>query len=344
MSRIGGRSVVHLPWEAFTGVLHIGVDEAGYGPLLGPLVIGLAAFRVEDRELSADGDRPSEDARIRRRLKGYVCRVSRRARAEALPVPIDDSKRVLQRHGVEGLARGVGAFAAALDQAPPAHLEDLIVRYTDRRPEGYAEAPWFEDLHRVPLPTYPWTGPLEDRWARRGVRALDLRVLPADAPELNQSFASLQNKANVLGLLSATLLLSVLDRHPGEDAQVVMDRHGGRLDYSGYLAQVFPFSAVCPLAGPRGESRYRVDLPDRCLHIRFVTKGDQVSLAVSWASMAAKLTRELFMRRFNQWFAERCPGLKPTAGYTTDGRRFLDDVADVLCDEEIARDLLVRSR
>ena len=28
-------------------MLHIGVDEAGYGPLLGPLVIGVAAFRVE---------------------------------------------------------------------------------------------------------------------------------------------------------------------------------------------------------------------------------------------------------------------------------------------------------
>lgn len=340
-------------------MLHIGVDEVGYGPLLGPLVIGLAAFRVEDTALSTAGDsltgdslaggsraggRAVGDARIRRRLKGYVCRVSRSARTPALPVPIDDSKRVLQRHGIDGLARGVGAFSAALDQAPPAHLEDLIDRYSDCRPEDFSRAPWFERLDTVAVPTYPWTGPLEDKWAARGVRALDLRVLPVDAPALNESFHALQNKANVLGLLSATLLLSVLDRYPGEDAHVVMDRHGGRLDYSAYLAQVFPFAQVARRPAPRGESAYRVDLPDRCLWIRFVTKGDQISLAVSWASMAAKLTRELFMRRFNAWFAERCPGVKPTAGYVTDGRRFLEDVQDFLCQEAIERHLLVRTR
>jgi len=321
-------------------VLHIGVDEAGYGPLLGPLVIGLAAFRVEEDEPGGDPWR----AGVRRRLKGYVCRVSRNARGPALPVPVDDSKRVKQRHGLVGLARGVGAFAAALDQAPPAHLEDLIVRYSDRRPDGYGRAPWFRRLHHATLPTYPWTGPLEDRWARRGVRALDLRVLPADAPELNDSFDALRNKANVLGVLSATLLLSVLDRYPGEDACVVMDRHGGRTDYSGYLARVFPFAGVAPEAGPPGESRYRVMLPNRRLRIRFVTRGDRVSLAVSWASMAAKLTRELFMQSFNRWFCERCPGIRPTAGYYNDGRRFLDDVDGMLADEAIERQLLVRSR
>ena len=323
-------------------MLHIGVDEAGYGPLLGPLVIGLSAFRLHD-----EADAPAFDpwtTRLRARLKGTVCRVSRKARSERLPVPVDDSKRVLQRHGREGLARGVGVFAAAMDQPPPAHLADLLCRYSDRQPDGYADAPWFRDLHRVPVPRYPWTGPLADRWARRGVEALDLRVLPADASELNASFAALDNKANVLGLLSATLLVSVLDRHPGEDAHVVMDRQGARLDYAGYLAQVFPFARVTPVRAPERESRYVVELPDRCLRIRFVTKGDQVSLAVGWASVAAKLTRELFMDSFNAWFHRRRPELKPTAGYHTDGRRFLEDVDDLIQGEAIDRGLLVRSR
>jgi len=185
---------------------------------------------------------------------------------------------------------------------------------------------------------------LEERWARRGVRALDLRVLAADAPELNEAFEAIGNKATVLGLLSATLLLSLLDRHPGEDAHVVMDRHGGRKDYAPYLGGVFPFARISPRPGPEGESRYQVDLPDRRLYMRFVTKGDQVSLAVSWASMVAKLTRELFMQRFNAWFCQRCPGLKPTAGYYTDGRRFLRDIDGLLADGVIDRGLLVRSR
>jgi hypothetical protein len=251
---------------------------------------------------------------------------------------------VKRRDGIVGLARGVGLFASALDQAPPAHLEDLLVRYSDREPEGYACCPWFEDLTPALMPHYAWTGPLDERFAARGVQALDLRVLPVDAPELNESFDALGNKANVLGLHSATLALSILDRFPGEDAIVVMDRQGGRQDYAPYLARIFPFAMVSRAVAPPGEVRYRVRLPDRLLHVRFVTKGDRVSLAVGWASMAAKLTRELFMARLNSWFQEHLPEVRPTAGYTTDGRRFLEEVVPVLTGQAIDRRLLVRSR
>jgi hypothetical protein len=238
----------------------------------------------------------------------------------------------------------VGVFAAALDQAPPSDLADLLTRYSESGPEAYGAAPWFRDLAAASVPTYPWTGPLDERLARRGLQAVDLRVLPADAPELNASFEQVRNKAHVLGLLTATLLLAVLDRHPGEDAAVVLDRHGGRLDYGTYLGGVFPFARVTPCVGPRGESRYRVDLPDRRLWLRFVTRGDRVSLTVGWASMAAKLTRELFMRCLNGWFRARIPTLRPTAGYTQDGRRFLAEVEPVLEREAVRADLLVRTR
>jgi hypothetical protein len=318
-------------------VLHIGLDEAGYGPLLGPLVIGLTAFRVEERR------RPGT---LRGRLRGLVTRASggRRRGPPALPVPVDDSKEVMRRHGLEGLARGVGLFASALDQAPPADLADLLRRHSDRTPDGYARAPWFRELGGPALPHYPWTGPLLDRFAARGVQALDLRVLPADAPELNEAFDALGNKARVLGLLCATLLVSVLDRHPGEDAQVVVDRHGGRKDYAPYLSQIFPFALVSRASAPAGEERYRVRLPNRLLDVRFVTQGDRRFLAVGWASMAAKLTRELFMQSLNGWFARHLPDVRPTAGYVQDGRRFLDDVGPVLAREAIDRRLLVRSR
>jgi len=321
-------------------VLIVGVDEAGYGPLLGPLVVGATAFRVRDAD-------PDPDGGLRRRLQRIVCTSDEGVRGDpppALPVPIDDSKRIRQRFGTPGLSRGVGLFSAALDQAPPSDLEDLLLRHSDRASPDYSRAPWFEDLGDVPLPRYPWTGRMHTRFVEEGVEALDLRVLPVDAPEWNDGLERLGNKADLLGLHAAALLLSILDRHPGEEARIVVDRHGGRRDYAGYLQAVFPFAPIRALAGGLGESRYEVRGPDRRLEFRFLTRGDERSLPVGWASMAAKLTRELFMARLNAWFQRRLPGVRPTAGYVQDGRRFLGEVGSLLETEQVPQEVLVRSR
>lgn len=317
-------------------MLHIGLDEAGYGPLLGPLVIGLSATRIP-------GSFPRGDP-LRRRLHGLVCApASRAAYEEPLPVPVDDSKVLHRRFGPTGLARAVGAFAAAMDQAPPTNLHDWLLRYSDVTPEDFGCAPWFGALETIPVPQYVWSGPLEPAFRARGVQALDLRVLPIDAGPLNAAFDQC-NKARVLGMHTGMLLLSVLNRYPDEDADIWIDRHGGRRDYDELLAEWFAFAAVRCVARQAHESRYFVDLPGRRLRLRFRTEADRHALAVSWASVAAKFTRELFMARFNAWFQAHCPDVRPTAGYYEDGRRFLDDVAPFVEASQLDRRMLVRTR
>ena len=321
-------------------MLHVGVDEAGYGPLLGPLVVGVAAFRLTDHP------EPGE-ANLLKRLRGLVVRRPRDAKAcseKRLPVPVDDSKVIHRRFGLAGLARGVGLFASAMDAPPPATLEDLLVRFSDLGPERFQRIPWYRRLDLAEVPRYPWTGPLEDRFLGRNVQALALEVWPLAASDFNLEVERHGNKATVLGLAAGAALLSVLDRHPGEDAEIVFDRQGGRLDYAGYLADLFPFAAITKRAAPSGESRYEVALPLRRLFVRFATRADSCSLAVSWASMAAKLTRELFMQRLNAFFSDRTEALRPTAGYTVDGRRWLSEVKPVLASEGIDPDTLVRTR
>ena len=323
-------------------MLHIGIDEVGYGPLLGPLVVGIAVFRLPDGEDPAgDGGKA-----LRVRLRGLVARRGRTGDAvgAALPVPVDDSKEIHRRYGLPGLARGVGAFAAAMDVAPPRDLEDLLCRFSDRRPAEFDPLPWYRDPAEALVPPYPWPGPLEPRLRARGIQALDLRVHPLTAREFNQEVRRLGNKAQVLGLLAGTTLLAALDRFPDGDADVVFDRHGGRLDYAGYLAGLLPFARVAARPAPRGEALYDLALPSRALRIRFATGADRRFLAVGWASVAAKLARELFMSRLNAWFAARRPGLRPTAGYVEDARRFLVDVGEVVAAEGVDLADLVRER
>ena len=70
-------------------------------------------------------------------------------------------------------------------------------------------------------------------------------------------------------------------------------------------------------------------------------KGDGKHAPVALASVLAKTVRELFMESLNTWFAEQVPGVRPTAGYPQDARRFLEDVASVL-DRAAPRSQLVR--
>jgi hypothetical protein len=49
-------------------------------------------------------------------------------------------------------------------------------------------------------------------------------------------------------------------------------------------------------------------------------------LAAALASMTAKYLREISLRPFNRFWQEHVPGLKPTAGYPNDARRFKAEI------------------
>lgn len=319
-------------WEA-PQVLMLGLDEAGYGPLLGPLVVGAAAFRVGERGPG-----------LRARLKGLVCRAGEGKKRGRLPVPIDDSKEVRRCHGTPGLARGVRAMLAAADKDQPTHLADWLTRFSDRPPEAFAADPWFRAPEDEAVPGANVPKDYRARCLLRGVEPLGMWVSPVRPAELNEAFTATGNKGRVLFLTTLALVVRLLEAHPGEDCEVTLDREGGRLDYGQWLADIFPFQDVVREPAPPGSARYRMAQGGREVRFTFVTHGDLEHLEVGLASMAAKLTRELFLGRFNAWFGARQAGLKPTAGYVEDGRRWLADAAPMLEREGVDLRCLVRER
>jgi hypothetical protein len=58
--------------------------------------------------------------------------------------------------------------------------------------------------------------------------------------------------------------------------------------------------------------------------------------------MAAKYVRELSMHAFNAFWADRLPGLRPTAGYPTDALRWREDAATAIEQAHVAADALWR--
>jgi hypothetical protein len=60
--------------------------------------------------------------------------------------------------------------------------------------------------------------------------------------------------------------------------------------------------------------------------------------------MASKYLRELAMRPFNEFWCRHVPELKPTAGYSTDSRRFKADISAAQSSLGIADRVLWRVR
>jgi ribonuclease HII len=301
--------------------LHAGIDEAGYGPRLGPLCIGLAAFEVE-----SEGDEPADLWRL---LAAAVCKDHRDAKRGLIAVA--DSKAL---KGVGGastdplmhLERGVLAFEALASDGPTAESEgSLFTRLGVRVPasEWYSgDAPlprsFTPDLARI------LRAQAEGACAEAGVRPRLVRCAAMDELTFNSRYTHVENKASVsFGVVGGVLRrLWEIARDEGLAARVAVDRQGGRAFYAPLLAEAVG-AAVEPIEESETVSRYRVGGGAHDVEVEFRVEAESSRFAVALASMTAKFVRELFMARFNRYWCGRCDGLRPTAGYGTDAGRWI---------------------
>jgi ribonuclease HII len=295
----------------------IGVDEAGYGPRLGPLVLGASAFRL-----------PADDTSLRDLLGPVAARRG--------PVPVDDSKKIYRAGAGAGtLERTVLSFRAL---AGGGEVPD---RPGERPPWGPAPPftlPVFSTPEQVDAAREALSGVLSET----GVEVLGLETRTIEVAEFNRGVLDTGSKATVLFSAAMDLIEPWL-RSPGE-VHVHVDRHGGRRHYSELLAARLPDLYHWVVTEERGRSCYRFPREDGDAVIDFVVRGDQKHLSVALASMAAKYVREFHMRAFNLFFARAAPDLRPTAGYAVDASRWLEETRDLRLRLGIPDVALIRNR
>ena len=294
------------------GGLVIGVDEAGLGPNLGPLVIAASVWRTPGSPWDAD----PIDA-----LPGVL---SRTARPDRLCVA--DSKALFTPGGGLGeLARTVRT-ALAVCGSRPEMLRTWFDALGSPSPLGGAQ-PWYDDL-TTPLPAVDGLKDLVAAWRAAGAAAgWELIGLHADAlfaPRFNAELERLGGKGRLLTGASLGLLAKVWEPATAPPTRVECDKHGGRNYYAAALADAFGELPGVLREGPAG-SEYTLTGGRHRLGFR---PRNEAFGPVALASLIAKFTRELCMDRFNAWWAGRVPGLKPTAGYPNDARRFREETAE----------------
>lgn len=298
----------------------IAIDEAGYGPKLGPMVIAATLWRLPLGDIAgrAEWELPFEPLRVPRRHGGDEIRV-------------DDSKRLF-RSGPEGMRRLHTLVTAGYRWIGGSGLNpscrDGSIAAEDR--DDLSREPWYGWMPPLAPVAAETTESILVGWPAAGVRLVDVQLRVLTAGRFNASLAAGGNKADLLTRTSLDLIRRLTERHPSGDRplEVCCDRHGGRRFYAAALQEGFPGADVRVESETAAESVYRVRHLTWRGGIRFTVRGDRF-VPVAMSSLFAKYWRERAMAALNAFFAAelRPAKIRPTAGYPSDAKRFIAEVS-----------------
>ena len=306
-------------------MLWVGIDEAGYGPNLGPLVMTAVVAEGPD-------ERPPD---VWVDLAASVCR----AGEPGTRLWVDDSKQVyLGRDGRRRLDAACLAVIAALGRGGLSTFGGLLAAVGAGTLDDVELSPWVDsdpllfesptqESYPSPLagegrvgggflsPGNPFTGA---HW-----RIIDVRSILVGPARFNAGLTTSGSKAVVHFRAFAQLIEHIwnhVDEHTS--ATVASDKHGGRHYYAASLADALPDVWVEPgVEGPE-LSCYTIRQGHRRLDLSLRPRADAGDGLVALASLVSKSLRERWMDAFNAHWSALLPGLKPTAGYPLDAARF----------------------
>lgn len=316
-----------------------GVDEAGYGPFVGPMTIGFALFRV-----------PDGAADLGKILAPVAAPKAGRKRSDRR-IWLDDSKLVHQGTLGRGrLERSVAAFRELSAEGRSA-LEGWVGEPPSGPPRWLRASPWHRKLEG---PLCPGADPGRARLdAAALARALEkggcaLQGFGARAAPANEWNALLtqfgDNKGSAHFALTMEVVRHLLAASGDAPLRIELDRHGGRSRYGELLRAALEADALETHGENEAGSAYTLHFGARAVQLRFSEDADAKFAPVALASLAAKQTREVMMDLHNAWFGERLPDLAPTKGYGTDGRRWLREVEPRLAELKLGIEHVRRER
>ncbi|QEN05231.1 hypothetical protein EW093_11080 [Thiospirochaeta perfilievii] len=274
-------------------MIYSGIDEAGLGPILGPYCATAVTM--------------SSPSPLKELMEDQQKRI----------FYIDDSKKVYQgKGGLLRLEQNVLSFYYLLNGSIPKNTSEFIPSLN---------SPW-NKKYNLSLPLLAKEKDIVDKstsilkiFKQRGVKMLDIKRTAVSPSNFNHLIDLYDNKSSVCQKIIEPLISTAIIK--GREQVITIDKQGGRKFYKPYLDEItgFQFTIIKEEAN---HSHYKWDTN----HIHFKAKADSTDFTTALASMFSKYMREISMKSFNDYWDNIIPGIKRTAGYYTDGLRFLEEL------------------
>jgi len=306
--------------------LLIGVDEAGYGPSMGPLTICATAWRVPMGLDASEMTSMLEPELLAKPIK-----------QNSVHVPIGDSKKIHRdEYAVEGLILGSRFLSFAIDGKVPTEWDAKIASFAKEDWSRLASIPWYvkrPSAHAMILDTkFPdqanYFQAAFQKTQSLEMQLVGIRMRVIDEIDFNRQVDRTGNKSTLLSEASLALVKQVIRElsEKGEDVEVYCDKHGGRNRYQAVLTYSFDEEWFEIEIESRACSRYQAKWDEHAIRIQFKVDGDSIFPSAA-ASIVAKWTREELMDRLNGfWESKVAGGIKATAGYYVDATRFAKQI------------------
>ncbi len=317
-----------------------GIDEAGFGPMFGPLVVSCVAFELPEGQA---------DDCMWAMLSGAISRKASKRRGGLV---VADSKKIFNRkskHPLQHLERGVLGILSAFKSAP-ATLTELAESIAPAAAAQLENYPWYHQQD-MPLPhsisatdLSLASNSLSVALSQAGATIAGIRAEPIFTDEYNRRVQATNNKSTLLLSITTGLIARLWSAFPNRQLKIFVDRQGGRMRYRDCLQRIFEGCSLKILEECETRSAYIISGGGRSAEIEFRVGGETHHMPVALASMTSKYLRELYMGLFNRFWASHLPQLVPTAGYFTDARRFCKDIAPTVARLGLSDQLFCRER
>jgi ribonuclease HII len=310
----------------------IGIDEAGYGPNLGPFVMTAVAAQVPDADVDLDF------------WNEWQAVVRRHTDKDDGRLLVADSKIVYAGGNLHALELGVRALLGPFPAEQVVSLAHFLQWCCPAGDHQLTAESWY--VGDTGLPVAVPCDMLEAlaRTCAKTCIGLRFRTVIVCPTAFNELIDHHDSKGAVLGHCLARLLAWHPEPDEAAPLRYIIDKHGGRNYYASMLQHAIGDGMVVAETEGAQCSTYRVLGLPREMRLTFQPRADQDHFCVALASMVSKYLREVLMSEFNRFWLQHVPGLKPTAGYPGDAARFYEAIRPAAKKLRIAQRALWRER